>query len=204
MPRLVDPTTTVWTEEERVAALDVLAKIALCEKEGMRLENIHEARTRGAVKNISTEAVCFNEKDSSVYLIERPSLEENPDEAYPHAKHSPGVTHGALETDEMALERLIAREFGGVKPNEVRFIGKENATDPPRGLYLLLIHVLIFKWGAEPKNLKGRFYRREEIPWDELIQSHKNIILPKALKWWDEHQRFIEEIERYHKDHIGR
>lgn len=173
----IDPGSTDWTLEETEAAAKILDKIAYCHGQGKGVPvRVFEAHLRSK-KNISSEVVITN-ADGEVYLIQRPSMAQSPHEPYPELWHTPGVTHLESEVIPDTFKRLEAREFGGVKLQNVTWVDKAEVKDPPRGRYLLLIfyaHV-----DAEPKNPRGRFFRAGEIPWDELVPAHRDIILPKG------------------------
>ncbi|MBI3334874.1 MAG: hypothetical protein HY001_00015 [Candidatus Portnoybacteria bacterium] len=178
---VIDVTSTRWTEEEKDYGKVVLEKISHCEDERARLGLMFEPWV-GAKKNISTEVVLFNNK-GEVYLIQRPSEEEKPDEPYPNQYHTPGVTHNKHDRIPDTFKALEKREFGGVEMRSIAFVGIDEVQDPPRGPYLLLIHATTTD--ATPVNPKGRWVAIRDIPWDNLVPSHREKILPKALAWWE-------------------
>lgn len=170
-------TSTDWTPEEVETALAVLEKIAFCQNQEVDMPgSVFEAHVRSK-KNISTEAVILDSA-GRIYLVRRPTLEENPSEAYPSQLHCPGVTHGKNEFTEDSFRRLEAREFGGVKFASVAEITSSEIHDE-RGLYMLRIYLCAVT--EEPHNLRGQFYRPEDIPWSEVVSYHRNIVIPAAL-----------------------
>lgn len=175
----INPSSTDWTEEEVSVAVAVLQKIAYCQNMGKGFPGeVFEAHVVSK-KNISTEVVIFD-NEGRVYLIERPSLAENPSEPYPGQLHSPGVTHGKNEfTMFDTFQRLEKREFGGVALENIEHVAEQEVGDPQRGIYLLRIYTATTN--EEPKNPRGKFYRPEDIPWDRLVESHRDVILPIAL-----------------------
>lgn len=117
--------------------------------------------------------------------IKRPSKEEKPDEPYSDRDHTPGVTHNKHDTIADTFKALEKREFGGVAMSSVDFVGIAEAQDPPRGPYLLLIHAATID--ATPVNPRGRWVAIKDIPWEDLVTSHREKIIPTALKWWKRH-----------------
>ena len=171
-------TKTAWTQEERDLAVAILEKIAYCQNQGQYLPiDVYEAHLRSK-KNISTEVVIFNEK-GEVYLVERPTLQENPNEPYPGELHSPGTTHPKNESLEDSLKRLARSE--GVTFTNIRQIElAEEPGDVKRGRYLMLI--FIADAAGTQTNPKGRFYAIWEIPWERVQITHREIVLPKAFE----------------------
>jgi len=35
---------------------------------------------------------------------------------------------------------------------------------------------------AEPKNPRGKFFSPNKIPWDRLVKSHREVIIPEGLR----------------------
>lgn len=182
---LVNVTSATWTDEEKGVGKAILQKISFCEDERARLGPMFEPWVK-AKKNISTEVVLFNDREE-IYLIRRPSKEEKPDEPYPNQDHTPGVTHNKHDTIADTFKALEKREFGGVAMSSVDFVGINEAQDPPRGPYLLLIHVATIA-NAMPVNPRGRWVAIKGIPWNNLVTSHREKIIPAALEWWEQHK----------------
>ena len=175
-----DPYNCGWNQDETARAVEILEKIARCQDHDYGVPGkVFEAHLRSK-KNISTEMGIFDAL-GRIYLIQRPTLAENPNEPYPGQYHSPGVTHGKNEfTDPDTIQRLVNREFGGVQIVDLRKVDERDIRDEQRGMYRLLIFV--GRVEAEPKNSRGRFFDLNEIPWDQLVKSHREIILPIFLK----------------------
>ena len=175
----INAESTDWSPEESMAAVAFLEKIAYCQDQGKGMPGpVFEAHVRSK-KNISTQIVIHNGA-GEVYLIQRPTREQNPSEAYPGKWHSPGVTHGKNElTDPDTFNRLVAREFGGVEFTGAVEMGSPEVKDAERGTYLL--RVFLAGIDGAPKNPRGRFFARSEIPWDDLVASHRDVILPTAF-----------------------
>ncbi|MGC9603057.1 MAG: hypothetical protein ABSF47_01150 [Minisyncoccia bacterium] len=175
---MINITSADWTGYEKSIAIAVLQKIAYCQDKGKGLPvEVFEPFCRSK-KNISTELVIFNEK-GEIYLVKRPSLNENPSEPYPEQYHSPGATHDKNETLENTLERLRRRE--GVNFSSVEGVyPPRDSRDKERGRYLLCIFIAD-AIGAQT-NAKGRFFKQEDIPWSELVSVHREIIVPAALE----------------------
>lgn len=181
---VINVASAAWTDEEKDYGKAVLQKISHCEDERARLGPMFEPWV-GAKKNISTEIVLFNNREE-IYLIRRPSKEEKPDEPYADRDHTPGVTHNKHDVIADTFKALEKREFGGVAMSSVASVGVAEAQDPPRGPYLLLIHAATID--ATPVNPKGRWVAIKDIPWDNLVTSHREKIIPAALEWWEKHK----------------
>lgn len=176
---MIDAKSVEWTEEQERVAIAVLEKIAYCQGQGRGFPgHVFEAHARSK-KNISTELVLFNEQ-GEIYLVQRPSLIENPSEPYPDELHGPGVTHGVDESIEDTLKRLRERE--GVDFTDARLLDTlEEPQGVKRGRYLMLIFVAR---AAKTTNPKGKFYKIDEIPWDLVQITHRKTILPCAIEAW--------------------
>ena len=175
----VDPLTPDWSSDGEFLGTMVLEKIASCQDQGKGMPgHLFEAHVRSK-KNISTEMVLRNAA-GQVYLAQRPTREENPSEAYPGQWYAPGVTHTKNEfTDPDTFRRLVQRELGGVDFTDLKEVANREVKDVERGMYLLRIFTARVE-GA-PRNPKGRFFDLLKIPWDELVKSHRDIILPTVL-----------------------
>ncbi len=169
-----------WSAEEIEAGVAVLRKIAHCYDTVGRIPGkVYEAHLRSK-KNISTEMVVFNER-GEVYLIERPPLEENPSEPFPGELHSPGVTHLQGEfTEPDTFNRLVRSEFGGRSLRMVQKAEELDHSEAMRGMYRLIIYVGMTD--GEPVNPRGRFYGINEIPWDRLVASHREVVVPAGIR----------------------
>ena len=173
---LINPESTEWTEEETKTTLAVLAKMANCQRATGRLPlSVFEAFT-AAKLNVAFEIVCFD-AEGRVLLGRRPSKKENPDEPYPGLWHSFGVTLRSFEAPEEAMKRFVATEATLAK---LEFVGWAWSVNPPRGPYIQLI----FWAEVEEEPQTGELFKEEDIPWDELVPSHREILLPKALAAW--------------------
>ena len=108
-----------------------------------------------------------------------PSLAEDPAEPYPGLLHSLGVTH-RTENGTQAMLRLLEMEVGA----DVTLDGPHRVVEldiPPdaRGIYEMRIHIARVTCGTI--RTKGEFYDWCTLDYDELVWSHKAIILPIAL-----------------------
>jgi ADP-ribose pyrophosphatase YjhB (NUDIX family) len=176
---MVDTRSVEWTEEQEKVAIAVLEKIVFCQDQGKLLPgHVFEAHVRSK-KSISTELVLFNERDE-IYLVKRPSLEENPSEAYPNQWHNPGVILAKNESLEDTFKRLRTRE--GVRFANLEEIGIFDARDH-RGWFLL--RVFIARAIGEQANPKGRWFKKDEIPWEGLVNAQREVILPKAIEAYE-------------------
>lgn len=182
MSQVFDATSTKWTADELRAAEQFFAKIAAT-------RSITEVRRRlpGPVfegfrqnmKNVSTEGVFFNER-GEVYLIRRPSLETKPHEPYPNMWHSPGETHSD-EWNGDVFKRLIPEELGQIEILDQLGPFLDEGHDLPRARYVLLITPTLIR-GTPNADARGRFFRISDIPWDQLVASHREKILPHAIQ----------------------
>lgn len=182
MSQIFNATSTKWTAEELEAAKQFFAKVAATRsipEVRRRLPGLVFEGFRQNVKNVSTEGVFFNEHEE-IYLIQRPSLSMKPHEPYPDMWHSPGETHGDEWNNEV-FTRLIPEELGDVKI--LRQLGPFLAEghDPPRGRYVLLITPTLIR-GTPNADARGKFFTIRDIPWDQLVASHREKILPRAIE----------------------
>lgn len=178
MSQVFDATSPEWAPKEVEAAVLVLEKVRLTQVLGKSLPGpVFEGHLAGK-KNVSTEGVFFN--GDSVYLIKRSSRLENASEPYPDMWHSPGVTHYPLESNQQGFARLIKRELGDVEILDQcgPFLGEGH--DLPRARYVLLTTPTLIR-GAPNADARGKLFRISEIPWDDLIASHRTTILPLAI-----------------------
>ena|SRR3989344_1437805 len=178
---------SVVHEWERPVIIAVLRKLACCVEHKARIgPELYELRARMKL-NVSCEMVGFN-NDGQVYLVQRPSCAESPHEPYPEKWHAPGSGTEPYEEWEDVFVR-VAREFGEYivldHITHVEPVGYPPLTPaPPRATHLL--QVFVAQIVGMPTNPRGRFFSRAEIPWSDLVACHKDIILPSALKWYDE------------------
>ncbi len=174
-------TGRAWLETHEDLAVRVFQEIRTAQrnKQGMP-PAIYEAFLPTHTKK-STELVIFDDT-GRIYLVRRPSKEQKPSEPYPNQLHSPGVTHQTGETWETSFQRLRDTELG---PNAVLiepvFAGIKSVDDPVRGLYDLHIYVTRLEGGELMAGADAKFYKLSEIPQDELVASHRDIILPNAI-----------------------
>lgn len=169
-----------WNSEEIALAVKVMRKIAYCQKNGERLPGpVFEAHVESK-KNVSTELVVFD-AEGSVLLIERPSLSENPTEPFPGELHVPGATH-MLETESAAMRRLIDQELDGLSILGRRKILEVESLNSKRGIYRMIIYAALAS--GIPKDSHARFHPPALIPWDRLLRSHREVVLPAALQYY--------------------
>jgi hypothetical protein len=161
-----------------------LAKLAACAKVNARLGDLYEPQTRTKL-NVSCEMVGFNE-DMQVYLVQRPSKEEKPDEPYPLKWHTLGTgiepfgdSGNVIQWEDVFV--TVARKFGKnvVLKNiqHVPPIGYPHiAHDLPRGPYQLDIFRADIV--GQPDNPRGAWFGLKEALQLDLVDSHRKIILP--------------------------
>lgn len=135
---------------------------------------------------ISCEMVGFND-EGQVYLVQRPSLVESPDEPYPEKWHAPSSGIEPYEGWEDVFVR-IARKFGERVVFDhiihVETIGYPPIVhDPPRGSYLL--QIFIARIVGVPTNPRGRFFPREQVFQLDTVRSYMDVIFPAAVEWYD-------------------
>lgn len=173
-------------DTERPVMRAVLQKLACCAKYKARIgPELYELQTLTKL-NVSCEMVGFNDR-GQVYLVQRLPLVDSPHEPYPDCWHALGSGLEPSDHWEDVFIR-VARKFGEYVVldhiTHVEPVGYPPiANDPPRGPYLL--QIFIARIVGMPTNPRGRFFSRVEIPWDDLVTSHKNIILPSAFRQYD-------------------
>ena len=120
------------------------------------------------------------------FLAHRPTKEEQPSEPFPEMLAGLGTIFrktDARETDpRIAFARLEERELKPARfkyPPELAALRLVN--DPARGVFLCCIHLAEIK--GTPA--KGKFYPAQPLP-DNLVPSHRDIILPTAFKVLEE------------------
>lgn len=173
----VNPASANWTDDEIRLATAILEKIAFCQQQtdtGLP-GHVFEAHLRGK-KNVATELVLLNDR-REIYLVRRPTREENTSEVFPGALHSPGVIHMARETLADTFERLRVRE--GIPFQTPVLACEEEYLDPVRGMYFLRIFIALAT--GEPINPRGKWFAIADIPWSEVVASHRDIIIPMAI-----------------------
>lgn len=178
IPKVMVPKSLTWSLEEEEMACQVLEKIKNFQDHLVRLpERVFEAHARSK-KNVSTEMVAFNDL-GQIYLIRRPSFEKNPNEPYPNQLHVPGATLKRSETLQTSIERLERRELRGVRCSKTHLVDCSEVYDEQRGGYIL--RIVLARTRSQSVNSRGKFYAISDIPWKELVSSHRDIILPKAI-----------------------
>nr|AQS32888.1 hypothetical protein [uncultured bacterium] len=171
---MINQDSAEWTDQEKLIAVSVLNKIVFCQLKRVLLPSVvYEAHLAGK-KNVTTELLLI--KDGKLFLVKRPSRKENPNEPYPDLWHSTGVTHLSTELESEALKRLSESE--GVIFQGVRSLAYAEIHDPPRAKYLA--HIMIADL-IKYSNPRGRLFSREEIPWHDMIGSHRNVLVPQVV-----------------------
>lgn len=176
------------SETDRLVVYAALRKLTACARVNARLgPTIAEERTR-MKKNISTEMCIFQGVSgrTQVYLQKRDSLAKNPLEPYPDMYCAWGTGHEAFESVSDTFYRVqkkLGTEFPLAIP--VEMFPKEGeylleAEDSPRGVYLLRIFVTVPMGNAVSPN--GHWFCIEDIPWNELVPSHRHVIIPRAIQ----------------------
>lgn len=180
----------VLSETDRLIVLAVLRKLAVCARVKTRLgPEIAEARTL-MKKNISTELVVFD--GDKVYLQKRDSLKKNPHEPYPDMYCAWGTGHEPFDSAEdtfLRTQKKLGEKFPLAMPVEVfpkRGEYLPEAQDSRRGVYQLRIFVTVVMGDILYPN--GQWFFPKDIPWDMLVPSHRDIILPRAM---DEYERLL-------------
>lgn len=181
--RLDDPAIS---DTERPVINAVSKKLACCAEHKARIgPELYELQTLTKL-NVSCEMVGFNVW-GHVYLVQRQPLVESPHEPYPDFWHTLGSGLEPYEEWENVFVS-VARKFGEhVVLEHITYVNPVGyppiAHDLPRGPYLL--QIFIARIVGIATNPRGRFFNRAEIPWDDLVPSHKNIILPAAFRKYD-------------------
>lgn len=176
------PDDPAISDNERFIMRTVLKKLETCARAKAKLGDLYELQTLTKL-NVSCEMVGFN-NEGEVYLVQRLSKEEKSDEPYPLQWNAPGTGIEPYEHWEDVFIR-VARKFGkNVVLEGIKFVSPLGyppiAHDPPRGPYLLCIFIASIY--GNPDNPRGRFFGHEEMFQLNLVESHKNIILPTAIQ----------------------
>jgi hypothetical protein len=177
------PDNPVISEAERYLMHVVLQKLATCAKANARLGDLYEPQTL-TKKNVSCEMVGYNER-GEVYLVQRPSKEEKPDEPFPLQWHVPGSGLEPYDHWEDVFMR-VARKFGeDVILQNIKFVSPTRypyiVHDPPRGPYLLQIFTATIC--GKPDNPRGMWFTKAEAMKLDLVESHRKYILPAGFGW---------------------
>lgn len=177
---MIDPKDVNWTDEEQARGVAVLEKISFCQAQGVGLPGaVYEAHIQSK-KNTSTEMGLWQLVDGMphLYLVRRPTKAEVPHEPYPGQLHVPGVTHMKRDRVKDTFERLRRRE--GLAFTHAREVClPQEVVDRERGAYTLRIFVA--EATGEPTNPKGQFVSLDSIPWRELVESHRRVIVPMIV-----------------------
>lgn len=167
-----------WTPAEKLVACAILEKIAYCQNRGGDAPlpgEVFEAHCRSKV-NVSTELVLVND-NGDVYLVKRPEAGENPTDPYAGLLHAPGATWNKGESFKDTFDRL--RRSEGISFTEPVRRDVRVMRDDKRGTYLACIFVaLATRLSTNPR---GKFFPIAEIPWDKLVRSHAEVVLPAGL-----------------------
>ena len=171
--------SVVWSEEDQIQALAVLEKIRKSLRNRTLPRKVYEAHLL-TYKKISTEAVLMH-RNGEIYLAQRPDKTKEPDEPYPGQWHTPGVTHLFDEYLDDTFRRLVERELGSYVWLEMPIeVGGFDYNDACRGMYELRVYLI--RIGGLPKSdMRGRFFKAEIVESLDLVEAHRDIILPKAL-----------------------
>lgn len=193
---IINTVSVEWTEDEKFLWNGMRKKLALCFEKGARLGQIYEDFL-ALKKNISTEAAIFNQ-EGMLYVVRRPSKDEKVEEPYPNMEHCPGTTHELQDAFPDTVLRIGIREFNKpllhvvpVFPEAGKFLPE--VQDPPRGPYLQCVIVAMAP--GDPINKRGRFVPIGQIPWDQMVASHRNVVIPEALRFYPEWRKFVEKGE---------
>ena len=175
---LVDVDNREWTPVERAVAVAILTKYANCVRARVVIpEPVFEANLLGN-KSVNTDvAVIHTSKEGKrIYLSRRTSSE-----IFTGKLHLPGVTH-RYESLLEATQRLLNTELSvfNFQIADLTPLGVLDLQDLPRGpvqsnLYLARID-------SVPEGLEKDFYIASEIPWDDILVSHKTVTLPWLIK----------------------
>lgn len=133
-------------------------------------------------RKTSTEVVFFD-TEGRIFLSYRP--EENVHDPYRGKWHSPGVTHLRDDKGSQPYLRLLRTEIseGSVNIDGPYLVGEKPSDEPQRGPYNLRIHIARVFDGEQSLRSKGTFFPIDEIPYDQLVESHRNIVIPTALAY---------------------
>ena len=184
--KVLDSTKPTISDPVRHMLRAAYRKRATLNRAKVRAGDLFEEDAKGTL-NISLEPVPFNSA-GEVYLEQRPSLKEKPHEPHPEKWAGMGAVVDHFETFEEAWVRVV-KKFDGSRivqavPVPLDELFPYHVFDPDRGAFAL--HIIAVLLGGVPNNPRGRFFSREEVFQLDLVESHRKIILPAALKWYDE------------------
>ena len=169
---LMKQDSTEWTEEEQKIAIKVMKKFANCAKQKARIpQAVFEANLEGNKSVNSDVAVILWPR--RIYLPRR-----GPSESFAGKLHLPGATH-RYETLEEATGRLLDTELKmfGFKHEDLEWLTLLDLQDLPRAPAQSNLYA-VRSFGDVPKDLLKDFYRADEIPWDQVVESHRTVTLP--------------------------
>jgi hypothetical protein len=167
-----------WSKEDREKAIRALQMIRGTFSKGHYIpHDVYEVWLT-TFKKISTEMVIVNAQ-GEIYLARRT---QSPLDPYAGQLHAPGVVHLYNERNEGAWQRLVNNELG---PDAVfdgpHFLCELENNEPVRGLLQMRIHMTRLITSSTKLTRVGRFYPVKEIPWSELVKSHREIVVPLAI-----------------------
>jgi hypothetical protein len=169
-----------WTAQMKSSAKEALGWIHESFSNGGRIPpDVFEAHAKTCNK-ISYECFLFD-KDGKVYLEYRPPSATDP---YAGQLHSLGVTRLTNELEQAAWRRLLRDEIGkDANLDGPHFCSGIDSIEPERGLYHMRVHIARVSAFSFVSKANGRFYAVNEIPYDDMVKSHRELLLPIALSF---------------------
>lgn len=168
-----------WSPEREQIALKVLKDME---------SDTHARRLPPAVfealcalhKRISTELIAFSPEGTDVWMVQRPTLEQNPSERFPGAWHVPGVVHSPAETDRKAFDRLMATDFGtSTMSRLVEWQGMSFPLDERGSTYHSVIYFAVMH--KVPEVSSGAFLNIAMLRNNNILKCHREVLFPPAL-----------------------
>lgn len=180
-----DLSSTTITEGEHQTVKVALQKLAFCAKHHAPIgPDLFEERSR-MQRSTSLELAAFD-KEGRIYLGERDSLAVNLYEPYPGMIGLLGTTINVYDTWQRCIERVMVEYGGGVLFQNLRWLPLQDRDgfpllvhDEPRGMYQPSLFTCTL---VGTPSSRGRFYEYDEIPWNRLIKSHREVYILAAFR----------------------
>lgn len=169
--KCINHESTDWMDSEVQIAVKVLYKYANCVRNKLPVPTpIFEAHNHGT-KTINSDIAVFDLR-GKVYLVGR-----EPGQLWADTIHLPGTTH-CYEWLQEATERLLASELRdfNLKFENLERIGVIELQDEPRAMCQSNLFKAVIQ--EIPPGKERMFFVKDDIPWDQVVFSHRTVTLP--------------------------